>query len=35
MPNNRPGVNAGWRALFVFLRSGPRATQAGRYTTNP
>lgn len=30
-PNERPGVDAGWRVLFAFLRPWPRATQAERY----
>ena len=28
--NHRPGVDAGWRALFAFEHARPRATQAGR-----
>jgi hypothetical protein len=28
--NKRPGVDAGWRALFAFQRPWPRATQAER-----
>jgi hypothetical protein len=30
VPNYRPGVDAGWRVLFVFSAAWPRATQAGR-----
>ena len=26
--NERPGVDAGWRVLFVFEAAWPRATQA-------
>ena len=29
--NQRPGVGAGWRVLFVFQRSRPRAAQAERW----
>jgi hypothetical protein len=29
LPNERPGVDAGWRVLFGFQRKRPRATQAG------
>jgi hypothetical protein len=28
-PNERPGVDAGWRLLFAFSRPWSRATQAG------
>jgi hypothetical protein len=28
--NERPGVDAGWRVLFVFQRAWSRATQAER-----
>ena len=30
MPNQRPGVDAGWALLFAFGHDRPRATQAGR-----
>jgi hypothetical protein len=30
VPNQRPGVDAGWALLFAFERQWPRATQAGR-----
>src|ERR1035441_6757059 len=33
MPNERPGVDAGWTVLFAFLRVRPRATQAERWAT--
>jgi hypothetical protein len=29
-PNQRPGVDAGWRVQFAFSRPWPRATQAER-----
>jgi hypothetical protein len=29
-PNERPGVDAGWRVLFAFVRQRPGATQAER-----
>ena len=29
-PNQRPGADAGWRVLFVFVRTQPRAAQAER-----
>jgi hypothetical protein len=28
-PNQWPGVDVGWRLLFVFQRPRPRAAQAG------
>jgi len=31
VPNQRPGVDAGWRARFAFVRRRPRATQAVRW----
>ena len=30
LPNERSGVDAGWRVLFAFQRPRPRATQAER-----
>jgi hypothetical protein len=34
LPNQRPGVDAGWPVLFAFQRAWPRATQAERWAAH-
>ena len=34
-PNERPGVDAGWRVPFAFQGPWPRATQGERWRDEP